>query len=1223
MQFVANGPDIPVDVLRAQEEGRLVLFCGTGISIPAGLPDFRGLIDKVYEGLGTTPTPEEQNELSGRQPAFDRVLNLLEGPARFRRDQVRQQVARVLATPANPYLDTHRAILKLARDRRGRLRLVTTNFDGLFEAAEPAVRVTAAPLLPVPKPHKWDQLVHLHGRLDPAESTGEHLVLASADFGTAYLVERWASRFVSELFRHYTVLFLGYAVDDPPMRYLTDAIAAERRLDDRLQPAFTLVGHSADRREEVERSWAAKGIVPIPYEKVGGHAALHRTLIEWSRIWAGGLSSKLSLVRDLALKDPRALPPEVLSQFCWAVSDESGSMAQELARLGREGQLGWLEVLEKHRVLDPPPRTGPSVPIPLVDHGQATRHVPTLDPIRHGLAAWLTEHLSNPELGRWMVKKGGYLHPAFRDLIRLKLCDPGTTPPYLRKVWLALTGSVRLQEHRNAYFRLGFQSRLRQEEWGAAFRTELLEILAPCVVIHPSWTSLVPVTDDEAEAASRDTVGAILSFDCELEAGEALPTVLDELADRPDWLSIVSDIAFDLTCHLREALDFHAALDGASNEHDPSYIQHPSISPHPQNHHFHGWTRLIDLVRQAFHALLGQHRERVAALVALWSSIPYPLFRRLVLYAARHGPIPSAESLFQLLTGDPRHWLWSIATQAELFPTLSTLWSNQDEAGRARLVSILLEGPPRDMYREDLDPGTWDLTRDEAVWERLARLDRAGAILPREAASRLARIQAEHPEWRLTGSEQEDFPTWVESWSGLPTDFSAEALRALSDEELLRVLQHHTPNRRGLLEAWRHAAETDRPRAVSLLTRLLDDHYLDPGVWAHGLAGLREVGEDGDLKRVLLELLERLPDPLGRDPLIIRPAADVIKSVARAVPEAIRPVALTRWDALFTPALSVDARLSDDRIRDAINHPAGVLAEALFEMLRSRQLERNAGIADDIRPRLERIMAAEGPAARLPRVIVASRLSLLHDLDADWTRRSVLPRFDWGDPDEAQGTWQGFLWSPWVRPSLWVDLKPHFLAAFDHIETLRPLTRTLAVLLASMAVEGGEALTAQEARDCLRKLDAEGRGTVAWWLWRKLTDAGPAASELWRESIGPWLAGAWPREPGLRDPTTSASLALATTVSGERFPEAVACVRELVGHIRSADRVLDALQENGFTRTAPESCLDLVNTVTPEEPLPGFGALRDFLEGLREAAPRLIDDVRFQRLLDIAIRAGL
>jgi hypothetical protein len=227
---------------------------------------------------------------------------------------------------------------------------------------------------------------------------------------------------------------------------------------------------------------------------------------------------------------------------------------------------------------------------------------------------------------------------------------------------------------------------------------------------------------------------------------------------------------------------------------------------------------------------------------------------------------------------------------------------------------------------------------------------------------------------------------------------------------------------------------------------------------------------------------------------------------------------LARWDALFGFALSVEAHHSDERVTDAINHPAGNLAEGLFEVLRSRPLSRNMGIADDVRVRLDRIVTAEGAAASLARVIVASRLPLLHDLDAEWTRQFVVPLLGWHDPDEAQGAWQGFLWSPWVRPSLWVDLKPHFLAACDHVGALGRSAPNFAGLLASMAIEGSDALSGPEARECLRKLDAEGRQKVATWLWQKLRQAGTQAPVLWRDSIGPWLSTAWPRGPGLREP---------------------------------------------------------------------------------------------------------
>jgi hypothetical protein len=51
-QFVRGGPDLPPELLQAQEEGERVLFCGAGVSKPAGLPLFGDLVDRIYEDLG-------------------------------------------------------------------------------------------------------------------------------------------------------------------------------------------------------------------------------------------------------------------------------------------------------------------------------------------------------------------------------------------------------------------------------------------------------------------------------------------------------------------------------------------------------------------------------------------------------------------------------------------------------------------------------------------------------------------------------------------------------------------------------------------------------------------------------------------------------------------------------------------------------------------------------------------------------------------------------------------------------------------------------------------------------------------------------------------------------------------------------------------------------------------------------------------------------------------
>ncbi len=52
MRFFADGPSIPDELLTARDEGRVVLFCGAGVSkARAGLPDFIDLAEKVIRSF--------------------------------------------------------------------------------------------------------------------------------------------------------------------------------------------------------------------------------------------------------------------------------------------------------------------------------------------------------------------------------------------------------------------------------------------------------------------------------------------------------------------------------------------------------------------------------------------------------------------------------------------------------------------------------------------------------------------------------------------------------------------------------------------------------------------------------------------------------------------------------------------------------------------------------------------------------------------------------------------------------------------------------------------------------------------------------------------------------------------------------------------------------------------------------------------------------------------
>lgn len=162
---------------------------------------------------------------------------------------------------------------------------------------------------------------------------------------------------------------------------------------------------------------------------------------------------------------------------------------------------------------------------------------------------------------------------------------------------------------------------------------------------------------------------------------------------------------------------------------------------------------------------------------------------------------------------------------------------------------------------------------------------------------------------------------------------------------------------------------------------------------------------------------------------------------------------------------------------------------ALFEILRSGKLERNQGISEDIRTRLELLLTMTTEVSRLARVIVASRLVLLHYLDSSWTRERLIPFFSWSQPKEAAGAWQGFLWSGTINPSLWEDLKGHFLDIFDHLEHASASMRHLGVLLLVVSIESPEALNMEEVLRGLRRLDDDGRHEAARWLKKKLEGA--------------------------------------------------------------------------------------------------------------------------------------
>lgn len=283
MRFLEDGADIPDELIEAVTNGNAVFLCGAGVSLRVGLPSFKSLADQVYARLGEAPDGEPAERLALARSEFDRALRSLEKRTHRPGTEslVRKAVTELLAPPHIDCPD-HRALLQLSKDAEGRPKLLTTNFDTLFERAAAAAGIDvpsyAGKSIPTAGRERDYGIFHLHGRIGDAALSlhATDLVLTSADFGDAYLRDGWVSRYVEDRMRLGTLVLVGYAAEDAAMRLLLETLDADRDRFRDLKDIYAIEKGTADSAS----LWKAKGIKPIEFPDYG---AIYRTLSEWAQ----------------------------------------------------------------------------------------------------------------------------------------------------------------------------------------------------------------------------------------------------------------------------------------------------------------------------------------------------------------------------------------------------------------------------------------------------------------------------------------------------------------------------------------------------------------------------------------------------------------------------------------------------------------------------------------------------------------------------------------------------------------------------------------------------------------------------------------------------------------------------------------------------------------------------------------------------------------------------
>jgi hypothetical protein len=1264
MRFTEFGPSIPNALLDARDAGEVVFLCGAGISMPAGLPDFFSLTCDVADRLGCLPDSpagkliahERRNgetdvALDIREPvSFDRIFTLL--IRQFGPRQVEAEVAGALRAPRRPNLAHHHALLDLARGRDDRRRLITTNFDRLFQRADKHLRSYTPPHFP--DLSRFDGVVHLHGLL-PARSAKQSdetlgLVLSSGDFGRAYLAEGWATRFVCDLLDRYIVVLLGYSADDPPVRYLLEGLNGAGRIREGRLYAF-----AANDPARSDPDWRERGVgvTPIVYDPADDHRHLWESIHAWAER-ARDVNAWRGRVVDLAQTTPERLKPFERGQVAALCSSTEG--AQAFASKVPPAPPEWLCVLDAACRYAKPGRTISSIakPIPEIDplaaygldddpprsdpHGQdqGPTGINLLGPLKADdpvaresgivggwrwlgdplnarlfqLIRWIKSVMTSPTTVWWAAGRG-LLHSHLHTQLSWTLDrDNVVFDPIVRQAWrLVLEARESVPDHGREDWH-SVKQQISKEGWTPRTIRAFAAATRPRLEVRRSLRyAPVPPTADETLTLARVGDFAVV-----------YPTLIETIAD-------VSDESLSAVLAVTRANLEH----GAALENELSYYHSRLPTLHPENnegtHYYWRANRYFINYATLIKRLIVFDSDAAVREFHRWDDA-FRFFVPLRLFAFADARLATAAEVGKGIRAMSRGSFWNSNHARERLWALRARWADLSKRDRQAIEKKILDG--REKYDQESDEEYVEHCTSRSAG-RLIWMQDAGLELSAATSEQLPRLKSAHPRWRdswakMADRSLESRPVWVKRETDptpiadLPLSEVIARCDALAEREFLGSTDH---------DPFSGLVLSNPQRAMAVLNYEARRNNYPRRYWSLLFSEWPKNARPHRLK-LLARIGARLPAAA-----IVEIRDDLTKWFAdhNAVLDRLeRQTAHRLFDRVAEvlahsdkDAMGSGVELPSNRmgVDYAINAPTGNLAEGLFAALCGRDPKSGQGLPADIRQRLEALVALPDEGGWHALTIAARNLHQLYLIDRDWTRKLLLPRFDPARP-EAEAAWSGFIWSgQQASRDLFGDMRMHFLAAFAATNrwTERGIVRLGQHLVRALeAQQGGKPyITADEARMALRSASTAVRLDTLWFLREcAATDGG------WKRLIVPFFRNVWPRDRQFQTAETTRNLVLLLGDLGDRFPDGVRLVGDFLVSSPNADGFVFQFGSDGerghgdLTKRFPQEMLTLLSKIIDaSSSQPPYG-LAQVMTRLAEAAPDLRQDERWQRLHKIA-----
>ena len=611
-------------------------------------------------------------------------------------------------------------------------------------------------------------------------------------------------------------------------------------------------------------------------------------------------------------------------------------------------------------------------------------------------------------------------------------------------------------------------------------------------------------------------------------------------------------------------------------------------------------------MRDGYFALTERNRAGADNLLRRWTLSKEPLFARLALHALTENPTSDISLARTLLIAGRRPGLWRNELRREVLRFLRRAGARFPRALRVELVRAIRAGPKQRAG----EPWTSDAAtvrretglRLHKLAESGARIDQRSRALGDEAGEAVRDMKRHREEFLVwTGGG------WIGPEELVPADLlegDADAIAAAIREETIDA------------EAFRNLAAARPQVAGDALVQVSGEGRWPAPFWQGLLWSIPHAPEQPD---DITELREGIADTLINAPeALFEEIGAAITSIVEERAKAWGTEQEEDFERFWTRAWK-GAELSepvkvvgiDDPMTDAVNHPAGKLAEAALERLSKYKPQVGKKLPEEVQPYFDAM--GDSAHGHFARVMLAARLHYLHAIDAEWVEENLVPYMRPRETEEAASLWYAFGWSRTIGPNLLQVLKEPFLEALQDGEINAQATENLTIIFMTVCLEAPDELEDDEVRGVVDSMTEDALTTVLAHLRGRLRGEPEERERIWREKVGPWVERYWPQPAGRNTAATSKAMLEMLSESGDGFPKATEWALE---HLKPIEGGLYRLQRSGHAQAHPSEMFRLLQkAITPGVTADHHRrAVREMLEEIAAAQPELQTNPEYRTL---------